>query len=133
MNELLTITNTPGIVHAMHLAGSLTVNTEAEFLAAVRRLRDAGTDRLVVELSGVELVTSAGLRALHAALLLFTPRAEVETFQRAHPGEQFKSPAFKLAGAVPNVHSILNMAGFLHTIPIYPDLQQALDSFQTSS
>jgi len=129
MADTLTISRTEGRVQVLHLAGRLTVNTEPEFISQVSALRAAGIGRIVVDLGGVEMLTSAGLRAIHAALLLFTPHSEVEAFQKANPSQQFKSPSFKLAAASPQVHSILNMAGFLHTIAIYPDLQQALDSF----
>lgn len=129
MTDMLSITRTNGPVPVLHLAGRLTANTEADLVAAARTVRESGMDRLVVDLTGIEMLTSAGLRGLHAALLLFAPLAEVEAFQKANPGQQFKSPSFKLAGATPHVHSILSMAGFLHTIPIYPDLEQAIASF----
>jgi len=129
MPDSLTITKTEGRVPIFRLDGRLTASTEAQFVAAARQLKDSGARDLLVDMSGVDMLTSAGLRGLHSALLIFTPRAEIDAFQKANPGELFKSPYFKLAGASPQVYSVLSMAGFLHNIPIYPDVQQALGSF----
>jgi hypothetical protein len=113
----------------LHLAGHLTANTEAEFVATARQLKGAGVDKLLVDLSGIQMLTSAGLRAIHSALLIFTPREEIQSGERADPGEPFKSPHFKLAGASAPVHSILSLAGFLQNIQMYSGLQDALESF----
>jgi len=121
--------NEQGGVTIFHLSGMLNANTEVQFVDAARRLKDSGVRYLLVDMAGVEMITSAGLRALHDALFLFTPRAEIDEYQKANPGDLYKSNYFKLAAATANVYSILNVAGFLHNIPIYPDLKQALDSF----
>jgi len=129
MADTLTITKTEGRVPVFHLSGPLNAHTESQLVDAARELRESGAHYLVIDMSGVELLTSAGLRALHSTLLIFTPRQEIDAFQRANPGDLFKSTNFKLAGASTHVFSILNLAGFVHNIPIYPDLKQALDSF----
>ena len=129
MTDTLSITKTEGRVVVLHLRGELTAGTEPEFIRVARELRDGGVDRVLLDMSGLAMLTSAGLRSLHTALLLFTPREEIDAFQRENPGDIFKSPNFKLAGANPQVYSILSMAGFLHNIPFYPDLKQGLDSF----
>ena len=97
---------------------------------AARREKGSGARYLLVDMGGVVMITSAGLRALHDAMYLFTPRAEIDTYQKANPGDLYKSSYFKLAGATTNVYSILNLAGFLHNIPIFPDVKQALESFK---
>ncbi len=131
MADTLTITKSEqGVVTILHLSGMLNANTEIQFVGTARQLKNAGARYLLVDMGGVHMITSAGLRALHDALFLFTPRAEVDNYQKANPGDLYKSPYFKLAGATTNVYSILNLAGFLHNIPIYPDLKQALDSFK---
>jgi hypothetical protein len=60
---------------------------------------------------------------------LFTPGEEIEAWKRGNYGEPYKSAYFKLAGAAPNIYCVLNIAGFLSNIPIYPDLESALNSF----
>jgi anti-anti-sigma factor len=44
--------------------GRLTVETEAEFVLAVRRLLDAGRNRLVLDLADVPYIDSSGLGAI---------------------------------------------------------------------
>jgi hypothetical protein len=129
--DKLSITKTEqGGVVLFRLDGMLNANTEVEFMDAARREKESGAKYLLVDMGGVVMITSAGLRALHDALYLFTPRAEIEAYQKANPGDLYKSRYFKLAGATTNVYSILNLAGFLHNIPIFPDIKQALESFK---
>jgi hypothetical protein len=75
------------------------------------------------------MISSAGLGALHNIYKLLTPKAEIEAWDKEKHGEPYKSAFFKLAAAPANVYYVLNIAGFLSNIPIYPDLQAALESF----
>lgn len=114
----------------LHLAGHLHGATEGIFMDHVHRVKESGARYVLVDLSGVEVITSAGLRALHNGFKTFTPVDEVEKWQKEHPGEIYKSPYFKLAGASGNVYYVLNLAGFLHNIPIFPTVQEALNFFE---
>lgn len=116
-------------VKVLRLDGKLDGQTESFFVEAVRQAKDLGSQFLLVDLGGVEMITSAGLRALHKGFKLFTPAEEADAWQKKNPGGLFKSPYFKLAGASQNVYYVLNLAGFLHNIPIYPDVDAALASF----
>lgn len=129
MAETLTITKTEGRVLVFHLAGRLDAQTQQMLLDSTRQAHEAGTRFLLVDLQNVEMITSAGLGALHSIYKLFTPAGEVEAWEKEKHGEPYKSPYFKLAGASTNVYYVLNIAGFLHNIPIYPDLDSALKSF----
>jgi hypothetical protein len=75
------------------------------------------------------MITSAGLRAFHTIYKLFTPHEEIEQWQNEKHGEPYKSKYFKVAGANSQIYYVLNLAGFLHNIPIYRDVQLALESF----
>lgn len=129
MTDTFTITKTEGRVVIFHLAGRLDAQTQEPLLSAARQVHQAGTQFLLFDLQGLEMLTSAGLGALHNIYKLFTPHDEPEAWEREHPGELYKSPYFKLAGASTNVYYVLNIAGFLHNIPIYPDMENALKSF----
>lgn len=129
MTDTLTITRTEGRVLVFHLAGKLDGQTQGSLLDAARQAHEAGARFLLIDLRNVEMVTSAGLGALHNIYKLFTPAGEVEAWEKEKHGEPYKSPYFKLAGASNNVYYVLNIAGFLQNIPIYPDMQGALKSF----
>jgi anti-anti-sigma factor len=129
MSETLTITKTDGRVVILHLAGRLDALTQQKLLDTARSEQAAGTRYLLVDLQNVEMIASAGLAALHNMYKLFTPQGEVDTWEKEKHGELYKSSYFKLAGASANVYYVLNIAGFLHNIPIYPGLEEALKSF----
>jgi hypothetical protein len=129
MTEGLNITKTDGKVLVMHLRGMLDGQSHESLYTAARAEYDAGVRRLVLDLKELEVVTSAGLGALHNIYKLFTPKAEIEAWEKEKHGEPYKSTYFKLAAAPSNIYYVLNIAGFLSNIPVYPDLPAALASF----
>ena len=129
MAETLTITRTDGQVHVLHLAGKLDAETQAALVETAKAQQAAGTRYLLIDLRDLDFITSAGLGALHNIYKMFTPANEVTAWEKQNPGEPDKSAYMKLAGASPGVYYVLNIAGFLQNIPIYPDLQGALQSF----
>jgi len=131
MSQAFTITKTDGPITVLHLDGHLDSQAEGMLVESVRQTQAAGIHLLVLDFSNVEMITSAGLRALHRIYKMFTPHDEMEAWQKAHEGEVYKSPYFKLAGVSPEVHYVLSIAGFLQNIPIYPTFQEAMESFPT--
>jgi len=129
MTDTLTITKTAGRVTIFHLSGRLDAQTQESLLNAARQAHEAGTKFLLFDLQNLEMITSAGLGALHNIYKLFTSHDEAEAWEREHQGEIYKSPYFKLSGASSNVYYVLSVAGFLRNIPIYPTLDEALKSF----
>jgi hypothetical protein len=127
--DLLTITKVPGRVTIFQLAGKLDGQTNESLLEAVRKEQAAGMRFLLLELQALDMITSAGLGALHNIFKMLSPKADMEAWEKEHHGEPYKSAYFKLAGAPPNIYYVLNIAGFLSNIPIYPDTKAALDSF----
>jgi anti-anti-sigma factor len=131
MTEPLKITKIEGAVTVLRFEGNLDGQTESLAVGMAREVFDAGRRLLVIDMSGVEMVTSAGLRALHTIYKLFTPAGEIQAWNAQHAGETFKTPYLALAQPSPQVHYVLSIAGFLQSIRIYPSLQEALASFST--
>lgn len=129
MTDSLTITKTAGRVKVLHLAGKLDGQTQEMLVGAAKAEQAAGTKYLVVDLQKLQMITSAGLGALHNLYKMFTPKAEIDAWEEAHQGVPYKSDYFKLAGAPANIYYVLNIAGFLNNIPIFQDLDSALKSF----
>ena len=115
-------------VTILHLSGHLHGNTEPELLDRARQAQEDGSKYLLLDLSQVEVLTSAGLRAIHNIFNLFTPQSDRETI-RQHGEEPYKSPYLKLVCPNPNVYYVLNIAGFLQNILIYNNMEDALNSF----
>jgi anti-anti-sigma factor len=122
MDSTLKITKeqVQGNVHVtvFHLRGWLDGQSEESLLAAARDSYDEGSRFLLLDLSEVDTLTSAGMRAMQKVYKLYTP---VE--------ENFKVARVKLCSAPPQVYHVLGITGFLLTIPNYENMQAALDSF----
>ena len=115
-------------VTVLHLSGHLHGNTEPELLDHARQAKESGSTHLLLDLSGVDVLTSAGLRAIHNIFNLFTPQSD-RALIKQHGDEPYKSPYLKLACPNPNVYYVLNIAGFLQNILIYNNLEDAANSF----
>ena len=129
MTDSLTITTTEGRVKVLHLAGKLDGQTQESLMSVARAEQAAGTRFLLLDLSKLQMITSAGLGALHNMYKMFTPKPEIDAWEQAKHGEPYKSAYFKLAAAPANIFYVLNIAGFLNNIPVYADLEAALKSF----
>ncbi|HSL46136.1 MAG TPA: STAS domain-containing protein [Anaerolineales bacterium] len=115
-------------VTILHLSGHLHGNTEREVLDRARQAQEDGAKYLLLDLSGIEVLTSAGLRAIHNIFKLFTPQSETKVAHQPD-GEPYKSPFFKLVCPNPNIYYVLNIAGFLQNILIYNNMDDAVNSF----
>jgi anti-anti-sigma regulatory factor len=116
-------------VTILHLSGHLHGSTEPELLDRARQAQEDGSKYLLLDLSGVQVLTSAGLRAIHNIFNLFTPQTDRQVIKQ-HGDEPYKSPYFKLVCPNPDVYYVLNIAGFLQNILIYNDMDEATNSFQ---
>jgi anti-anti-sigma factor len=105
-------------VTLLHLRGWLDAQGEESLLAAARDAYDAGSRFLLLDLSEVDTLTSAGMRAIQKVYKLYTPA-----------DEHFKVARVKLCNAPPQVYHVLGVTGFLQNIPNYETAQAAIDSF----
>src|SRR5262245_8728313 len=134
MSELTITASQPEgdlLVTILHLSGHLHGATEQDLLDQARQTYEAGTRHLLLDMSGLEVLSSAGLRAIHSVFNLFTPPRDVEII-RQHREEQYKSPYLKLVCPNPQIYYVLNIAGFLQNLIIYNDMEEALKSFASA-
>jgi hypothetical protein len=115
-------------VTVLHLSGHLHGDTEHELLDYARQSYEDGSKHLLLDLSGLEILTSAGLRAIQNIFNMYTPKSDVDVIHQ-HGEEPYKSPYFKLVCPNPQIYYVLNIAGFLQNIPIYNDMDEAINSF----
>lgn len=115
-------------VTILHLSGHLHGDTEPVLVDHAKQALEDGSRYLLLDLSNVQVLTSAGLRAIHNIFNLFTPQDD-HTVIHQHGDEPYKSPYFKLVCPNPQIYYVLNIAGFLQNILIYSDINEAIASF----
>ena len=105
-------------VTIFHLRGWLDAQGEGLLLEEARKASDGGAQYLLIDMSDVDTLTSAGMRALQKVYLIFTPKED-----------QLKVAHLKLCNAPPQIYNVLGITGFLHQIPMYESIDVALESF----
>ena len=114
-------------VTIFHLSGTLDAASEDNLCEYAQQAIDSGAISILLDMQKLEFISSAGLRALHNIFRMCTPTEEIQAAREE--GEPYKSPYFKIASAPPQVYSVLNLAGFLHNIPFFPTMDDALKSY----
>jgi len=105
-------------VTVFHLRGWLDAQSEEQLLEDARIAYDGGARYLLLDMRDLDTLTSAGMRAIQKVYQIFTPKED-----------QFKIPHLKLCNAPPQIYNVLGITGFLHNIPMYASLDDALESF----
>lgn len=105
-------------VTLFHLRGWLDAQSEEQLLEAARTAYDGGARYLLIDMSDLDTLTSAGMRALQKVYQIFTPKED-----------QFKLAHLKLCNAPPQIYNVLGITGFLQNIPMYESQEDALHSF----
>jgi anti-sigma B factor antagonist len=105
--------NQHGEVTVVGLAGRFDAQSAGEAEAAFNQALEEGSHNLVVDMSGVEYISSAGLRVLLSTAKKLS----------ASGGK------LVLAGLKPYVQEVFEVAGFTAIFQIYPDLDAGLKAF----
>ena len=109
-------------VTVFHLRGWLDAQSENDFVKWADEAYEKGARYLLLDLSELDTLTSAGMRAIQKVYKQYTPE-----------GDDKENPRLKMASAPPPVYHALKIAGFLLSIPMYESVQSALDSFKMPS
>lgn len=105
-------------VTVFHIGGWLDAQSEGQLLESARLAYDDGTRYLLIEMSDLDTLTSAGMRAIQKVYQIFTPKEA--TSKAAH---------LKLCNAPPQIYNVLGITGFLQNIPMYESMDAALETF----
>jgi anti-anti-sigma factor len=115
-------------VTVLHLKGHLHGATERELLDRARQAHEDGTKHLLLDLTDLEVLSSAGLRAIQNIFKLFTPQSDMEVMHK-RSDDPYKSPYMKIVCPNPQIYYIFNIAGFLQNILVYSNFEEATNSF----
>jgi anti-anti-sigma factor len=119
-------------VTVLHVKGDVNASTADEFLAQAQQAYDDGARDMLIDLSRVSLLSSAGLRALHHIFNMLRGESPEESDAAVRKGltdGTFKSLHLKLLSKNTNVNQTLRMAGFDMFLEIYDNLKKAVKSF----
>jgi 2-iminoacetate synthase ThiH len=117
-------------VAVLRVKGNLYSNEELE--AKARELHAAGIRNILLDLTDVPYMASAGLRALHQIYTLLrsdTPEESDEAVRRGIAAGTWTSPHLKLLKPNRNVLEVLKMAGYDMFLEIHKDFNKAVASF----
>jgi anti-sigma B factor antagonist len=130
----ITTSTAPGEVQVtlLHLKGDLDASTEGQVVQRARELVEQGARRLVVDLSGVGYLSSAGVRALHKVYLLVRPPDEAQTALQGLRDGTYTAANVKLLKPNKAVQAVLATTGLSMYLQVHADLQSALASFATT-
>jgi len=105
-------------VTVFHIRGWLDAQSEEQLLQEARNTFEGGARFLLIDMSELDTITSAGIRGLQKLYQMFTPKED-----------RMKVIHLKLCSAPPQIYNVLGITGFLHNIPMYENVDDALESF----
>jgi hypothetical protein len=117
-------------VTIFRITGAVTDNQELEALAQTAHTN--GARNIVLDLTDVPYMATAGLRALHAIFMLLradTPEESDDATKTGIAAGTFVSPHLKLVKPSAHVMEVLKAAGYDMFLEIHRDLNQAVASF----
>ena len=105
-------------VTVFYIRGWLDGQSEEQLLEVSRNAYEDGVRYLLIDMSDLDTITSAGIRAIQKLYQMYTPKED-----------RFKIAHLKLCNAPPQIYNVLGITGFLQNIPMYENLEDAIDSF----
>jgi anti-anti-sigma regulatory factor len=124
-------------VTVLQLIGKLDGSNYMQLVEEARNVYLNGMRDLLIDLSQLTFLSSAGIAAIHKTALMFRglPMAEEESgWASFHAIDRDRGngvqPHVKLLSPRPEVTSILDISGFSSLFEIHTDLEKAVASFQ---
>ena len=123
-------------VTVVHLDGKLDSNSFQRLIDEAKKAYDGGARDLVLDMTKLTYISSAGIVSLHSVAKLFRgetmPDPEKGWGAIRSAEKERDSGAqqhVKMCGVPPEVRSVLEVVGFSNFFEMHSDLQQAVASF----
>lgn len=123
-------------VSVISISGHLDGQTYLDLISKANEIVGAGVKNILLDLSDLTYISSAGLVSLHTIALLTRgenmPDPEqgwstLKSMDRTRDGGLQKN--FKLLNPRPEITNVLEMVGFSEFFEVFTDKQKAIDSF----
>jgi anti-anti-sigma regulatory factor len=131
----ITATQLPGKnepVTVFHVTGEINTQTHEQLHAAMKQARDAGARNMVLDMTDVPYMSSAGLRLLSAVMKMLRTDAPYESADAMSKGIRagtFTSPHLKLVNPSPLVKEVLHTSGLDMVLQIFRSVDDAVSTF----
>ena len=119
-------------VTVFRIRGEINIASYQALEQKAREAQAAGMNDLILDLSDVTYVSSAGIRALDNIFKLLRTDAPAESSEAMRQGLRdgtFKSPHLKLLNPAPRVLEALSIAGVDMLLEVHQKLEEAVASF----
>jgi anti-anti-sigma regulatory factor len=116
----------------LHIEGDLNAETSEQLVQEAQIAYEAGSRDLLLDLGKVDLMSSAGLRAIHSIFMMLGPGSAGESESSVHKGivdGTYHSPHLKLLNPSREVRHTLELGGFDTFLEIFSDEQEALAAY----
>ncbi len=123
-------------VHVLQLDGNLDASNYTNVIAKAHEIYDGGGRNLLIDLSKVPYVSSAGLMAIHTVSLIFAGQSIQSgtsgrpTFRSLDPErDQAAREHVKLLNPQQTVSEVLEMVGLKEFFQVFTDMESAVNSY----
>ena len=122
-------------VSVIHIKGDLDASSYLELIKAAQQLYDAGAQDLLLDLTNLSFISSAGLASLHIVTKMFRGEKNSSddgwsTFKDIDRNRDSGMQGHvKLLNPSPDVDNVLDTVGFKQFFETYSDLNEAVQSF----
>jgi anti-anti-sigma factor len=119
-------------VTVMLLQGDLDANSADAFNAAVAKAVEDGAKDILIDLSAVPFLSSAGIRSLHALYTLLHPGGSEQEKDAVYKGISagtYAAPHLKLLNPPHKVEEVIKLSGLDMYLKMYNNEAEALAAF----
>jgi anti-anti-sigma regulatory factor len=123
-------------VAVLHLDGNLDASNFTDVIQKSQELYDSGARDLLIDLSKVPYISSAGLMSIHTLSLIFTGQSIQTgssgrtTFRSLNPGrDKAAREHVKMLGLQKAVSDVFEMVGLKEFFETFDDIESAVKSF----
>jgi anti-anti-sigma factor len=120
-------------VKVIKIKGDLDMEMSGQLEAQARAAHRDGVRNLLIDMTDVPYMSSAGLRTLHGLFELLradSPAESSEAMRKGLADGTFKSPHLKLLNPSTRVREVLKISGYDMFLEIHSNLAEAVASFK---
>jgi len=119
-------------VTVFHVKGEINTQTHEMLHTAMKQAYDAGARNIIIDMTEVPYMSSAGLRLLSSMMKLLRGDAPYESPEEMSKGIRagtYTSPHLKLVNPTPLVKEVLHASGLDMVLQIFRTVDEALSTF----